>query len=244
MAVDWGYDEVNINVGCPSERVQEGAFGACLMAEPQTVAACVRAMVRAVRIPVTVKTRIGIDRRDAYEDLLDFVRPVADAGCRTFVVHARKAWLQGLSPRENRSVPPLRYDTVYRLKQDLPDLQVVLNGGVTGLAQACAHLGHVDGVMIGREAYHNPWVLAAADRLVFGESTPAPARGAVLEAYLAYAATELARGTALQHLIRHLLGLAQGLPGARTWRRCLSEAPARLDLQAIRAAWARVREPA
>ena len=169
MAEERGYDEVNMNVGCPSERVSSGAFGACLMAEPRTVAACVEAMQTAVFIPVTVKTRIGVDERDSYAHLAHFVDTVAAAGCRTFIVHARKAWLKGLSPKENRSVPSLRYEVVYRLKHDFPDLQIVLNGGVTTLEQARLHLAQVDGVMMGREIYHNPFILAEADRLLFGD---------------------------------------------------------------------------
>ncbi len=223
MAEERGYDEVNMNVGCPSERVSSGAFGACLMAEPRTVAACVEAMQTAVFIPVTVKTRIGVDERDSYAHLAHFVDTVAAAGCRTFIVHARKAWLKGLSPKENRSVPSLRYEVVYRLKHDFPDLQIVLNGGVTTLEQARLHLAQVDGVMMGREIYHNPFILAEADRLLFGDDTPRPTRHAVLKRYLEYMDRQLAQGVRLQQMTRHILGLFQGLPGARAWRRHLSE---------------------
>lgn len=223
IAEQLGYDEVNINVGCPSERVRAGRFGACLMAEPDVVAACVSRMRSAAGIPVTVKTRIGIDHQDSYEALTAFIARVADAGCETFVVHARKAWLTGLSPKQNRDVPPLRYDIVARLKQDFPDLTVILNGGVTDLEQACAHLPRFDGVMIGRAAYHNPYVLAEADRRIFADPRPAPTRRAIVEAYLPYVARELARGTRLAHLTRHLTGLYLGQPGARGWRRAVSE---------------------
>ena len=223
LGASWGYAEVNINVGCPSPRVRSGAFGACLMAEPRTVAACVRAMREAVAVPVTVKTRIGVDDRDSYEALADFVGTVADAGCGTFVVHARKAWLSGLSPVENRSVPPLRYDVVYRLKRDFPALEVVLNGGVTGLEAVREHLAHVDGVMIGRAAYQDPYLLAPADTVIFGDPCPVPTRQAVLQDYLGYAEAQLGRGVPLHRMTRHLLGLFQGQPGARAWRRHLSE---------------------
>lgn len=223
IAEDWGYDEVNINLGCPSERVQSGRFGACLMAEPELVAECVTAMRAAVRIPVTVKTRIGIDERDSYQDLAGFVARVAAAGCQTFIIHARKAWLQGLSPKENREVPPLRYDRVQRLKGDFPGLEIILNGGVRSVPEAVGLLGTIDGVMIGREAYHNPWVLAQADPLIFGAPAPATSRHEVIEALLPFVATELAAGTPLQSLTRHLLGLFTGVPGARAWRRHLSE---------------------
>jgi tRNA-dihydrouridine synthase A len=222
LAERWGYAEVNLNAGCPSERVQSGAFGACLMAEPATVAACVRAMRAAAALPVTVKSRIGIDDRDSYAELADFVGTVADAGCRTFVVHARKAWLRGLSPAENRSVPPLRHDMVYRLKQDFPQLEVVLNGGVRTLEAALAHLARVDGVMVGRAAIDTPYLLAAADRVVFGEDRPAPSREEVLDRYRAYVGARLAEGVPLARMTRHLLGLYHGMPGARAWRRHLT----------------------
>jgi len=223
MAADRGYDEVNLNVGCPSDRVQNGRFGACLMAEPILVAECVAAMKEAVAVPVTVKTRIGIDHRDSYEDLTGFVAAVTAAGCDALIVHARKAWLQGLSPRENREVPPLRYDVVERLKNDFPALPIAINGGVTTLAQAGALLTRLDGVMIGREAYQNPWVLAGADRVIFGDSNPSPSSHGVLEAYIAYVEQNLSAGIPLNAMTRHILGLFQGRPGARAWRRHLSE---------------------
>ena len=223
LGADWGYDEININVGCPSDRVQNGRFGACLMAEPQLVAECVAAMKAVVPVPVTVKSRIGIDERDSYGELVDFVGAVTQVGCDALVVHARKAWLQGLSPRENREIPPLRYDVVQRLKQDFPDLPVVLNGGVLDLESAAAFLHHLDGVMIGREAYQNPWILAEADRLIFGEPGSPPTRHEVMERLIPYLERHLARGVPLNAMSRHILGLFQGQPGARAWRRHLSE---------------------
>jgi tRNA-dihydrouridine synthase A len=219
----YGYDEVNLNLGCPSDRVQTGRFGACLMAEPERVAECVAAMVDAVAVPVTVKTRIGIDDQDAYEGLAAFVESLARAGCRTFIVHARKAILQGLSPKQNRSVPPLRYDYVYRLKCEFTDLEIILNGGITQLEQAGAHLEHVDGVMLGREAYHNPYVLAGVDARFFADAHPVAGRAVIVERMLPYIEQELNAGTALKHIARHMLGLFQGVPGARAWRRHLSE---------------------
>ena len=222
MAEEQGFDEVNMNVGCPSKRVRAGSFGACLMAEPQRVAECVAAMATAVSIPVTVKTRIGIDHQDSYEALAAFVSQVAAEGCNQFIVHARKAWLTGLSPKQNREVPPLRYDMVRRLKQDFPDLTIVLNGGVTSLVQAQQHLSRLDGVMIGREAYHNPYMLVGADRDIFGEQRAAPSRRDIVEAYLPYVVEELARGARLAPLTRHLTGLYLGQTGARAWRRAVS----------------------
>jgi tRNA-dihydrouridine synthase A len=220
---DWGYDEINLNVGCPSDRVQSGRFGACLMAEPPLVAECVAAMAEATDRPVTVKHRIGIDDRDSYEELAGFVERVAAAGCKTFIVHARKAWLQGLSPKQNREIPPLSYATVYRLKTDFPQLEIVINGGIRSLDEAGEHLLHVDGAMIGREAYNNPWILADADRRIFGDPQgPADPRAVVLGMHR-YTAHELALGTPLHHITRHMLGLFAGLPGARAWRRHLSE---------------------
>jgi len=222
-AGDWGYDEVNLNCGCPSDRVQSGLFGACLMGRPQLVADCVRAMVEACDIPVTVKHRIGIDAMESYGELADFVGTVAAAGCRVFIVHARKAWLQGLSPKENREIPPLNYPWVYRLKQDFPALTVVLNGGIRTLADCRAHLQQVDGVMLGREAYQNPWLLAQVDPELFGQASPANSRDAVLAALLPYVEQQLAAGARLNHISRHLLGLYQGESGARRFRRHLSE---------------------
>jgi tRNA-dihydrouridine synthase A len=236
IGVDFGYDEINLNVGCPSDRVQSGRFGACLMAEPALVGECVAAMQAAVAAPVTVKCRIGIDRTDRDEDLFDFVATVAAAGCRHFTVHARKAWLDGLSPRENREIPPLRYETVYRLKRLRPELEIVINGGITDLDQALEHLRHVDGVMIGRAAYHSPWLLADVDRRIFGAATPLPERAAVLSQYVEYMGRELAAGTPVTALVRPLLGLFQGEPGARAWRRTLSTPDAARDLGRVRAA--------
>lgn len=220
---DFGYDEINLNLGCPSDRVQSGRFGACLMAEPELVARCVAAMRAAVRVPVTVKTRTGIDDRDSYRELVDFVGTVADAGCEVFIVHARKAWLKGLSPKENREVPPLRYEWVHRLKADFPALQVVINGGIRSMEEVRAQLAAVDGVMVGREAYENPYFLASADREVYGDAHPVPTRQELLERFLPYAQAQLEAGVRLVGLTRHLMGLFQGLPGARAWRRHLSE---------------------
>ncbi len=223
IATQWGYDEVNINVGCPSDRVQSGAFGACLMARPETVAACVRAMRDATDIPVTVKTRIGIDDRDSYDFLADFVGKVAEAGCGTLIVHARKAWLSGLSPKENREIPPLDYARVHRLVRDFPGLEVVINGGIRTLEEAAEQLGHVDGVMIGRAAYDEPWMLAEADRRLWGDTNEPLERHAALDAYADYAERQVAAGVPLRVLARHAMGLFAGLPGARKWRRYLSE---------------------
>jgi len=241
LAEDFGYDEVNINVGCPSERVKSGAFGACLMAEPATVAACVKAMKAAVSIPVTVKTRIGVDDLDSYTHLNRFTRTVVDAGCDALIVHARKAWLSGLSPKENREIPPLDHDRVHRLKRDWPDLEIVINGGIHDLAAATTHLEGVDGCMLGRAPYRDPWLLAGADRLL-GDDTPPPAdRHALVEAYLPYVEARLSEGTALRHMTRHMLGLFQGRPGARAWRRALTEGAAGdAGAEAVRDALSRV----
>ncbi len=219
-----GYDEINLNVGCPSDRVQNARFGACLMAEPALVADCVTAMRSACDLPVTVKTRIGIDDRDSYAELADFVGTVAEAGCATFIIHARKAWLRGLSPKQNREVPPLDYDRVYALKRDFPALGIVLNGGVQSLDEAEAHLARVDGVMIGRAAYQSPYLLAEADARFFGDPHPVPSREEVARALLPYAAERAGRGVPVKSITRHILGLFNGLPGARQWRRHLSEA--------------------
>jgi tRNA-dihydrouridine synthase A len=224
IAADDGYDEINLNVGCPSDRVQNARFGACLMADPARVGACVAAMAGAVRIPVTVKCRIGIDERDSFEDLCAFTRVVVDSGCRTLIVHARKAWLSGLSPKQNREVPPLRPEVVYRLKDSFPELEVILNGGVEDLDRAAAHLARVDGVMIGRAAYRNPYLLAGVDQRFFGETRPALDREAVVRALLPYVSERLSRGVPLKAIARHILGLFSGLPGARAWRRHLSTA--------------------
>ncbi|MBK5966912.1 tRNA dihydrouridine(20/20a) synthase DusA [Thiocystis minor] len=223
LGADWGYDEININVGCPSDRVQNGRFGACLMAEPGLVADCVAAMKDAVAVPVTVKTRIGIDDRDSYGELVDFVGTQAAAGCDALIVHARKAWLKGLSPKENRDVPPLRYEVVQQLKADFSDLSISLNGGIKTLTEAADFLTTLDGVMIGREAYHNPWMLAQADRVIFGDDHPPLTRHEVLERFLPYAKREMAAGVPLSAMSRHLLGLFQGQPGGRVWRRRISE---------------------
>ena len=221
IGVEWGYDEINLNVGCPSDRVQSGRFGACLMREPALVADCVAAMRAAVSVPVTVKCRIGVDDQDDYEDLHRFAETLVNAGLQTLIVHARKAWLHGLSPKENREIPPLNYDRVYRLKQEFPQLAIVINGGITTAAAAKSHRDIVDGVMLGRAAYHDPFVLAQVEHSLFG--TPLPERDAVLERLRAYIDAELARGNTLNHVARHVLGLYLGLPGARAFRRHLSE---------------------
>lgn len=218
-----GYDEINLNVGCPSPRVQEGCFGAALMAEPERVAACVSAMAARVRIPVTVKCRIGIDEQDSERDLSRFIATVADAGVSTFIVHARKAWLDGLSPKENREIPPLDYARVYRLKAARPDLTIVINGGIEDLTACAEHLAHVDGVMLGRAAYQTPYILADVDRELFGANTPAPSRGEVLAQLLPYVRRHLAHGGRLNSVTRHILGLYHGQPRARLFRRHLSE---------------------
>ncbi|MDE2608707.1 MAG: tRNA dihydrouridine(20/20a) synthase DusA [Burkholderiales bacterium] len=223
LGAQWGYDEINLNCGCPSERVQRGAFGACLMAEPALVADCVKAMRDAVSVPVTVKHRIGIDSVEAYDFVRDFVGQVAEAGCETFIVHARNAILKGLSPKENREIPPLKYDYVYRLKRDFPDLEIIINGGIDTLDAAAAHLEHVDGVMIGREAYHQPYLLAGVDTRFYGATGPIASREAVEAGLIEYAARQVAQGTYLGAITRHALGLYRGVSGARGWRRTLSE---------------------
>ncbi len=223
MAEQYGYDEVNLNVGCPSPRVRRGCFGAALMAQPQLVAECIEAMRSAVKIPVTVKCRIGIDQQDSYDDLCRFVEQVSLTGCSTFIIHARKAWLEGLSPKENREIPPLRYDVVRQLKEDFCQLELVLNGGITDLDQAEQHLQWVDGVMIGREAYHNPWRLIEVDGRFYDDSRPLGSRCDVVEAYLPYLQQQLNNGLRLHTMTRHILGLFHGVPGARQWRRLLSE---------------------
>ena len=223
LAAAYGYDEIDLNAGCPSARVRNRRIGACLMAEPERVAACVRAMADAAPLPVTVKTRIGIDDRGDYGFLRRFVETVAAAGCRVFIVHARKAILSGLTPKQNREIPPLDHARVYRLKRDFPELDIVLNGGVRGLDEARAHLRHVDGVMIGRAAYEDPYMLAAADREIFGVDSAPPARRAAVEAMLPYAARETRRGAPLYAIARHMLGLFRGRPGGRAWRRRIAE---------------------
>ena len=220
----WGYDEINLNCGCPSERVQRGAFGACLMAEPRLVADCVKAMADAVDLPVTVKHRIGIDREESYAFVRDFVGTVAEAGCGVFIVHARNAWLKGLSPKENREIPPLRYEMVYRLKQEFPQLTIVLNGGVTGDEQIAAHLQQVDGVMLGREAYHHPWIMTAWDQRFLGGGPCPLSQDEVEAAMVAYMQRELAEdGTPWSAIARHMLGLHHGRRGARLWRQVWSD---------------------
>lgn len=223
IGVEWGYDEINLNVGCPSDRVQNATFGACLMARPELVARGVAAMRAAVDVPVTVKCRIGIDDTDSYEFLCGFVDAVAAAGCSTFVVHARKAVLAGLSPKQNREIPPLRYPDVWRLKRERPELTIVLNGGVKTLADARAHWSHVDGVMLGREAYHNPYAFAAIAAAASGATAPLPPPDEIASRLCTYAAAHLARGGRLHSITRHVLGLYAGRPGARAWRRVLSE---------------------
>ncbi|MBZ9749672.1 tRNA dihydrouridine(20/20a) synthase DusA [Deinococcus sp. HMF7604] len=222
-AQDWGYDEVNLNCGCPSDRVQNGSFGACLMGTPDVVARAVEAMRGATSLPVTVKHRIGIDDLDSYEHLTRFVRTVEAAGCQTFIVHARKAWLSGLSPKENREIPPLRYEVVQQLKADFPHLTIILNGGVLSLDAAQAALGWADGVMIGRAAYQDPYLLALADQWLFGEETQPVTRREAIEAYLPYVAEQLEQGQPLPRMMKHTLGLFTGQPGARHWKRTLSE---------------------
>ena len=218
---DLGYEEINLNVGCPSDRVQSGRFGACLMREPERVADCMAAAIAAVSIPATVKCRIGVDDQDPEEALFGLVDRCAEAGVRTFIVHARKAWLEGLSPKENRDIPPLDYPLVWRLKRERPQLTIVINGGVASLEEAQAHLAHVDGVMLGRAAYHEPWRLGEADRRLFGQGVDVTPEAAVA-AYLPYVRAELARGTHLAAMTRHMLGLFHARPGARAWRRILT----------------------
>jgi tRNA-dihydrouridine synthase A len=219
-----GYDEINLNCGCPSERVQRGAFGACLMAEPALVADCVKAMRDAVALPVTVKHRIGIDRGEHYGLVRDFVGALDQAGCQAFIVHARNAWLKGLSPRENRDVPPLRYEFVLRLKKDFPQATFVLNGGLTSLEQAARESAGLEGVMLGRASYHDPYLLAAVDASVFGATTAAPTRSEVVARMSDYLRRVVAQGAAPRQVTRHMHGLYQGLRGARQWRRMLSDA--------------------
>ncbi|NOJ01612.1 tRNA dihydrouridine(20/20a) synthase DusA [Vibrio kanaloae] len=224
LAGDRGYDEVNLNVGCPSDRVQNGRFGACLMAEPELVADCVSAMKEVTDIPITVKTRIGIDDQDSYEFLTKFVSTVSEkGGCEQFTIHARKAWLSGLSPKENREIPPLDYDRAYQIKKDFSDLVIAVNGGITTLEQTKEHLQHLDGVMIGREAYHSPFILAEVDQQIFGLDTPIKKRSQVVEEMYPYIERELSNGASLGHISRHMLGLFQSMPGARQWRRYISE---------------------
>ena len=223
IGAEYGYDEINLNCGCPSDRVQEGRFGACLMAEPRRVAEAVAAMAASSPVPATVKCRIGIDDSEDYVFLRQFVGTVAAAGCGVFVVHARKAWLSGLSPKENREIPPLRYEQVYRLKQEFPQLVIAINGGIRTLEDCETHLRHVDGVMLGREAYENPYLLAQVDARLFGDTRPAPTRAEVLLGMRPYIERELAAGTSLGQITRHILGLFRNQSGGRAYRRHLSE---------------------
>lgn len=231
LGEQWGYDEINLNCGCPSERVQKGAFGACLMAEPQLVADCVKAMRDAVAIDVTVKHRIGIDDVESYDFVRDFVGSIADAGCVTFIVHARNAILKGLSPKENREIPPLKADYAYRLKRDFPQLEIIINGGIKTIEEIDAHLQHVDGVMLGREAYHNPYLMASFDARYYSDTAPVKSRAQVLHAMQPYIREQLALygkgatggGLRLNGITRHMLGLMAGMPGARAFRQTLSD---------------------
>jgi tRNA-dihydrouridine synthase A len=224
LGEEWGYDEINLNCGCPSERVQRGAFGACLMNEPLLVADCVKAMVDVVQVPVTVKHRIGIDKVESYDFVRDFVGTVAEAGCSTFIVHARNAWLKGLSPKANREVPPLRYEMAYRLKADFPHLTLVVNGGITTNEQVAEHLQHLDGAMLGREAYHNPWWLASWDSAFYGAQPTDLSREQVEALMCDYMVREAAEhGTPWSNIARHMLGLRHGLAGSRRWRQVWSD---------------------
>jgi len=243
IGADFGYDEINLNVGCPSNRVQSGRFGACLMHEPALVADCFTSMREAVTIPVTIKCRLGVDDQDEYADLQHFIETVAARGCGIFIVHARKAWLKGLSPKENREVPPLNYQRVYQLKRDFPALTILINGGIQSLAEVQTHLVHTDGVMLGRTAYHEPYRLAELEHALFG--TPLPDRMALIRQMREYTERHLAEGGKLNHISRHLLGLFQGLPGARGWRRHLSENAHRdnADWGVVERALASIHEP-
>jgi tRNA-dihydrouridine synthase A len=231
LGEQWGYDEINLNCGCPSERVQKGAFGACLMAEPKLVADCVKAMRDAVTIDVTVKHRIGIDKVESYDFVRDFVGTIADAGCTTFIVHARNAILKGLSPKENREIPPLRYEAAYQLKRDFPQLEIIINGGIKTTSEIDTHLQHIDGVMLGREAYHNPYLMASFDARYYDDDAASKSRAEVLQAMLPYIRDQLERhgkgnaggGLRLNSITRHMLGLMSGMPGARAFRQTLSD---------------------
>jgi len=222
IAEQRGFDEVNLNVGCPSDRVQKGRFGACLMLEPALVSDCLTAMLEATDIPVTIKARLGVDDHYSYQYMSDFVGRVAESGCSVFIMHARKAILAGLSPKQNRDVPPLHHDWVYRLKQDMPGLEIVINGGIDSVTSAQEKLDNVDGVMLGRAAYHNPWILAECQHRLFDRHSGAD-RDAIIERMTAYLERQVAEGVAVKHISRHLLGLFQGVPGAKAWRRYLSE---------------------
>jgi len=240
---DYGYDEINLNVGCPSDRVQSGKIGACLMAEPELVAECISSMMNSVNIPVTVKHRIGIDDKDSYEDMHRFVEIVASTGCNTFIVHARKAILSGLSPKQNREIPPLIYDFVYRLKRDFPQLEICINGGVKSIDSSLEHLKKVDGVMIGREAYNNPYILSRADQDIYLDASPRLTRIEVVDALIPYIENHLKSGGKLQHITRHILGLFHAQPNGKLWRRHISEMVTKPDagIEVIKDALAIVR---
>jgi tRNA-dihydrouridine synthase A len=223
MAENYGYDEINLNVGCPSDRVQNGQFGACLMKTPHVVAACVDAMKQAVSIPVTVKSRIGVDEDDSYEALVSFIKIVAEAGCQTFIIHARKAWLQGLSPKQNRNIPPLRYEFVYQLKKDFPQFYFILNGGIGDLESTQVHLKQVDGVMLGREVYNRPFLLKDVDQALYAQPPLMKTRQNIIEELIPYIEQQQQQGVRLHDITRHILGLFHGQAGAKNWRRYLSE---------------------
>lgn len=223
MAEDLGYDEVNLNVGCPSDRVQNNMIGACLMGHPDLVAECIDAMQNTVSIPVTVKHRIGIDDQDSYDELHHFVNTIAATGCSTFIVHARKAILQGLSPKENRDIPPLKYDVAYQLKKDFPSLEIIINGGIKTIDECLGHVDHLDGVMVGREAYQNPWLLSHVDQTLYGESENLLTRLQVVEAMIPYIEEEMSKGSYLGHITRHMLGIFHSMPGGKKFRRYISE---------------------
>ncbi len=220
---DYGYDEINLNVGCPSDRVQNGRFGACLMAEPELVADCMAAMVSVVNVPITIKSRIGIDDLDSYEHLHYFIDTVQKSGVKTFIIHARKAWLSGLSPKQNREIPPLKYEVAYQIKKDFPQLEIILNGGITSLDQAEEQLHHLDGVMIGREAYHNPYFLTEADKRFYQDESTVLSRIEVAEEFMRYVQFQLEQDVYLGHMTRHILGLFHAQPKGKLWRRHLSE---------------------
>lgn len=245
LAEEYGFSEVNLNVGCPSDRVQNNMIGACLMGHPDRVAEGVRSMIAATSLPVTVKHRIGIDGRESWEDLCHFIETVAAAGCRTFIVHARIAVLEGLSPKENRDIPPLKYPWVYDLKARYPELEIIINGGIKTFDECHLHLEHTDGVMLGREAYHNPWLLAGVDPELFGEAPPVTSRHDALQAMLPFIEAELERGVYLTHITRHIMGLFHGQPGGRQFRRHISENAHRpgSGIEVVLDALAKVREP-
>jgi len=244
IAEQKGYDEININVGCPSDRVQNGKFGACLMAEPDLVAECVAAMKSVINIPVTVKSRIGIDEQDSYEFLHQFIKIVSQSGCDHFIVHARKAWLSGLSPKQNREIPPLDYSRVYQIKQDFPELQISINGGIKSFEETKDHLKHIDGVMIGREVYQNPYMLAEADQVLWKEGTLVKSRLEIIDEMSEYIDNYVAHGGRPWHVIRHMLGLCNGLPGAKKFRRYLSENSGRenADSSVLKEAFSKISE--